>query len=246
MSQFQIHDGDRITRRAGVTEPAEREVKQVGALLGFVANQGDAGDLQVVLTRGQSLTAQVVAAETIPLGTPLYWHEFEQVCSIRESDAFLGWAARDAIEDTSGLAKKAGETTVSVILASARRAARFLEVLDFAAVGAPAAQGSYTLRDYLTETGAPGQVLSPIYLTHDGLLAPGAAVIEIGTVADPDAFLVATDLTTILAGGVAGEEVSYALPAAATVLPADEIVLTITVADITAGKLRIRMENSAF
>lgn len=251
MAQLQNADGHQFTRRAGATEPSQREVKQVGDALCITHDAAAEGGLQVCLHAVRSETQQVIAAEEWPIGATAYWHDYlnggEGRISRLESDAPVGYAVApytDGVTSTN-LAKDAGDLSSWINVTTERRGKHMVVVLDFAGADTPKAVGSYTLRVFSTEPGGNAQIHSATF-SHDGNLAPSTTVIELGTLADADVLTTALDFATIDAGADPYEPQAIALAGAAAVVECPEVVLTITVAPATAGKLKIVLSNNSF
>jgi hypothetical protein len=249
MSHGQTHDSDRVSQRATANEPGPNAFRMTGDAITITEDFFAEGDPQSNLRHVRNHTFEVIPAEAWKNGQRLYYQEAGQVFTAQETDAFVGFAQRNAPDtgDVLNQAKKAAETSGWVTTVGAARAKGTTLSVDFALqptlgliAGGPASDGRYTLRDYSTEPTTLAW-FSAVYLTYFGTLAAGGATIEIGTTADPDKFLTAIDFTAIMAAAVEGERKLYPLPAAATVLPGSEVVLTVSVADATTGTLRLEL-----
>lgn len=249
MAQLQIAEGFQFTRRAGADEPALREYRQVGNASCITHDSAAEGELQVCLHSVRTSVAQVVAAEQWKIGEAVYWHPWLDAgagaFSRLESDAHVGYAVLPYMDDvaSTNIAKSPGDASAWLNFTGEGRSRDFVAALDFAGALTPTAIGTYVLRDFTAEPAGSGRV-GGLTFVHDGALAPGGATIQLGTLADPDAIYGPIDFTGLAALGAAYTSISAVAATPGLIVP--EIVLTITAAAATAGKLRIGIRNTAF
>lgn len=248
MAQGQTADGKQFTRRAGASEPLQRQYKLVGNASCITDNAAAANDHQVCHHQVRTENQQLVAAEEWKIGQRVHWHDYLNAgaggISALESDAPIGYAVLPSMDDvtSTNVAKSSGDLSAWINVTAEARGPDLIAVIDFASASAPKLQGSYLLRDYSAEPAGAANIAS-LELVHDGNLAPGTATIQLGTLADPDAIYGPVDFTAI---GLLGAAFTVLSPAVATPgLSVPEVVLTITVADASAGKLRIALRNTA-
>lgn len=232
-----------------------REFKRLGDMLGVASMDAQPNTPRAVQTNVRSLTHNIAASEEWKLGREISWHEAAGIFSQLPSHSPVGWASSNQAPETN-VVKAAGVTSAEIAVRPEPTTRDVLFTFDFALMPQLAPQGAYVLRNYAAADivdipvgkTTPGEDLPTAQIKSgwyrdDGNVAPGTATIALGTLADPDAIMVAT-LVSTLAGG--GAWTKTALTLAATTIPADEVVMTIAANDITAGKFQIYLENGNF
>lgn len=244
--------GPRINNNAdqlGYTPAADGsgDYLRLGDLVGFRATPEETERPNVLFTDAVFITNEVIAAEQWNVGQSIY-RSAAGVYTTMQTGAFVGVAAFNGAAPSSGIVKAVDQIDGWVFQKQAGgSSADVLHAYDFALTptegliaGGPGLDGRYLLRSYSPDA----QIISG-WFKHNGSVAPGGATIQLGTVADPDAIMVATDITTLVALGAAFKENPITIVGGGPV-PAPEVVMTVTVTDLTAGKFQFFLKNGAF
>lgn len=239
---------------AGSTDQ-RRAFKRLGDMVGVASMDAQPHTPRSVQTNVRSLTHSIAASEEWKLGREIYWNETAELFTELPSHSPVGWASANQPPATN-VVKAAGVASAEVAVRPDPTTRDVLFTFDFGLMPQLAAQGSYVLRNYAAADivdvpvgkTTPGEDLPTAQIVSgwyrdDGTVAPGTATIALGTLADPDAIMVATLVSTLSGGGA---WVKTALTLAATTIPATEVVMTIAANDITAGTFQIYLENGNF
>lgn len=242
---------DTTTSTPGVVGPySVGRPGQIGSVIGFWTDDARAGRKQTLQIDGVKNTPAVIPLEEWKNGDKLYWHQAGGVVTKQPTDAWLGWAAQ--VSGTTDIVKAAGAQAVNgylMLRPGPTRDDSVLVTFDAGLVATllTAAGPSMLVRNYSADSLAfpkQGTVAAQIIggtFWHDGNLTPGTATLSLGTTAGGVDIMAATDLTTLIALG--DEYTENELTLAAPLIEAPAVWLTVTVADITAGKFRIRLTN---
>lgn len=242
MAQAEFHSSDSLAIIAQTANTNQRRFFQVGHMLGTSVDVAVVGTnvLSEVQIRAQQ--SKVIAAEEWAMGQRIFWQGAGSVFTKLEQDAHVGWASRSFPDekDAQNRSKKAGETNAEVAFALKDRDPDTIITIDFAEQAALGVIGTINLRDYLTEP-AEAQ-FNDLVFVHDGNLTASTAVIELGTIADPNKIMTARAVSVLVALGSDPFE-DIPVPLVSGVVQADQVTMTITVAAITAGILQFRLRN---